>query len=365
MNRPILAYLLLAAAIAGTTLLSPAARAEPAGELPPPTAGRQLIAAYFEDEPSPDHAFILKHIEAELSERGLGQRLVFPDNLRISLGRQAPKDEYRRAARELMGDSRPDLIISMGLTAAKALVAENNGQTPVIAVNIDDPVGSGLADKATGQIPANFIVRADEKKWATIFALFYGGFPFQRLGAMYSSPLEGVAYSRMKEARKVARELGIELIEYPHLDQTESLEACRVGLDWLLQQKIDAFYISDLGCFDSRRGDPQPLLDTLNDQSVKTFAREGSALVRLGALMGLSILDYVPSSKTYADLMAGQLGLPPLEAWSEPKTYAPKIALNLNTAKKLGLDVHAILLFYADELYDSTLEDIQDTTAVH
>ena len=79
--------------------------------------------------------------------------------------------------------------------------------------------------------------------------------------------------------------------------------------------------------------------------------------------MGLSTLDYVPLGKFYADHIAAQLGLLPPNAQLETAAYTPKIALNLVTAQKMGMDLPLILLISADELFDVTLAGV-DKTAV-
>ena len=328
-----------------------------------PKASRPKVAAYFEAGPYWEFTLLQKEILKALRQRGVADRIVLPDELYISPGWDASESVYRAEARKLMQNPDIDVIISMGTEATKALLAENNGRTPIMSVDVADPAGAGIVDRATGKGAANLTIRYTKDKWFKVFALFHEALPFLRLGIMYHDSPEGLSYSNVREAREVARERGFTLVEYPFLDKAESMESCTKGVDRLLAAGVDAFYISALNCFDWTQANPQAIFDTLNAHHIKTFARDGSVHVRRGALMGLSTLDYVPLGKFYADHIAAQLGLLPPNTQLETAAYTPKIALNLVTAQKMGMDLPLILLISADELFDFTLAGV-DKTAV-
>lgn len=323
---------------------------------------RPKVAAYFEAGPYWEFSLLQAQIVAALKQRGVDHDIVFPDRLHISPGWNASEQEYRARARELMADPSVDVIISMGTAASKALLAENNGHTPILSADVADPVGAGLVDPVTGKGPPNLTIHYIKDKWFKVFALFHQAIPFRRLGIMYHDSPEGLSYSNLREAREVARERGFTLVEYPHLDKAESPETCAKGLDWLIREGVDAFYISALNCFDWTQADPQPMLDQLNAHRIKTYARDGSVHVRRGALMGLSTLDYAPLGRFYADRMAAQLGLLTADTPLEGDAYTPKIALNLVTAARLDMDLPMFLLISADELFDSTLAGVHKAT---
>ncbi|SBV93084.1 conserved exported hypothetical protein [uncultured Alphaproteobacteria bacterium] len=354
MRRSFSAVLVLAAAAICAAVpgpFTPRVRAETGSEAPPKTA------AYFEAGPYWEFALIQQNIVTALDRRGLAHRIAFPDRLHVSPGWDAAESDYRREARKLMDDPSVDVIVSMGTAATKALLAENNGRTPIMSVDVADPVGAGIVDPHTGLGAPNLTIQYIKDKWFKVFAMFHEAIPFRRMGIMYHDSAEGLSYSNVREAREVARERGFALVEYPLLDKAESAATCARGIDWLLARGIDAFYVSALNCFDWTQDSPQPLFDKLNARSIKTFARDGSIHVRRGALMGLSTLDYAPLGKFYADRMAAALGLLPPQADLEKSVYTPKIALNLVTANKLGIDFPMFLLISADELFDSTLAD--------
>lgn len=360
MNRTISALLHAVAALGCALLLCLAAwPAHAAGATedaarPGPRPPRK-VAAYLEAGPYWEFSLLREQIITALKERGVLERIDFPEVLHISPGWDATEDAYRDAARTLMRDPSVDVILGMGTAATKALLAENNGRTPIMSIDVADPVGAGIVDARTGRTAPNLTIHYVRDKWYKVFALFHEALPFKRLGIMYHDSPEGLSYSNVHEAREVARERGFTLVEYPRLDKAESGATCAQGVNELLGRGIDAFYISALNCFDWTRENPQPMFDALASHGIRTFARDGSVHVRRGALMGLSTLDYVPLGRFYADRMAQRLGLLPPTAELEREAYTPKITLNLVTANNLGMDIPLLLLISSDEIFDATL----------
>lgn len=319
--------------------------------------------AYFEAGSYWEFSLLYDAVTAGLTRRGVLNRVQLPRHLIISPGWDADDSVYRAEAKKLMADPAVDLIISMGTVATKALLLENNGKTPIVAIDVADPVGAGFINADTGQGVANLTIQYTRDKWKKVFTLFHQALPFSKLGIMYHNSTEGLSYSNINEAREAARERGFELVEYAGLDKEESLQSCMEGVRELMNKDIDAFYISALNCFDWTKTNPQPVLDTLHHNRIRTFARDGSVQVQHGALMGLSTLDYSPLGEYYADRIARLLSLVPAESPPVQDTYRPKITLNLDTANTLNIDIPLVLLITADELFDSSIAAVRNTTA--
>ena len=198
--------------------------AAPAQAHAQPKPSRPKVAAYFEAGPYWEFTLLQKEIIKALRQRGVADRIILPDNLRISPGWDASESVYRAEARKLMQNPDIDVIISMGTEGTKALLAENNGKTPIMSVDVADPAGTGIVDRVTGKGAPNLTIRYIKDNNA-VFALFLRVLPFLRLGIMYHDSPEGLSYSNVREAREVARERGFTLVEYPSLDKAESVEA--------------------------------------------------------------------------------------------------------------------------------------------
>ena len=318
--------------------------------------------AYFEAGPYWEFTLLHDEVTAALARLDVLKHLRFPESLRVSPGWEADSSVYLAEARRLMTDPSVDLVISMGTVATKALLAENNKKTPIVSIDVADPVGAGIIDAETGEGALNLTIQYTRDKWQKVFVLFHQALPFNKLGIMYHDSPEGRSYSNVNEAREVARDRGFTLIEYAGLDKEESSQSCAEGVRELIGQGVDSFYISALNCFDWTQANPQPIFDSLHSRGIWTFARDGSVHVRRGALMGLSTLDYTPLGNFYADRIARLLRLVPDSLPLVQDQYSPKITLNLDTAKDLKLDVPLVLLITADEIFDSSLTPIRSET---
>lgn len=314
--------------------------------------------AYFEAGPYWEFSLLREKVVESLGRLQVLNQVEFTESLHISPGWGADSSVYLAEARKLMDDPSVDLIISMGTVATKALLAENNERTPIVSIDVADPVGAGIIDAETGQGAVNLTLHYTRDKWQKVFVLFHQALPFQKLGILYHNSPDGRSYSNVNEAREVARDRGFALVEYADLDQEESAQSCAEGVQSLISQGVDAFYISALNCFDWTQENPRKIFDALHEQGIKTFARDGSVHVRQGALMGLSTLNYAPLGEFYAGRMAQLLGFLPASAPMVEHQYSPKITLNLDTARVLNLDVPLVLLITADEIFDSSLAPI-------
>lgn len=318
--------------------------------------------AYFEAGTYWEFSLLRDEVTAALTRLDVLKHVRFPESLHVSPGWEADPSVYLAEARRLMTDPSVDLIISMGTVATKALLAENNKKTPIVSIDVADPVGAGIIDAETGKGALNLTLQYTRDKWHKVFVLFHQALPFNKLGIMYHDSPEGRSYSNVNEAREVARDRGFTLVEYAGLDKEESPQSCTEGVRELIGQGIDSFYISALNCFDWTQANPQPIFDSLHAQGIWTFARDGSVHVRRGALMGLSTLDYAPLGNFYADRIARLLGLVPESLPLVQDQYSPKITLNLDTASDLKLDVPLVLLITADEIFDSSLAPVRNET---
>jgi len=315
--------------------------------------------AYFETGPYWEFSLLRAKVLESLDRLHVLKHMEFPQSLHVSPGWGADSSVYLAEARKLMTDPSVDLIISMGTVATKALLAENNERTPIVSIDVADPVGAGIIDAETGLGAVNLTLEYTRDKWQKVFVLFHQALPFQKLGILYHNSPEGRSYSNVNEAREVARDRGFTLVEYADLDQEESAQSCAEGVRSLIDQGVDAFYISALNCFDWTQENPRKIFDALHEQGIKTFARDGSVHVRKGALMGLSTLDYAPLGEFYAGRMARLLGFVSESVPMAEHQYSPKITLNLDTARELNLDVPLVLLITADEIFDSSLAPIR------
>jgi len=302
------------------------------------------------------HDKMLTALQNALAEKGWGDKVVFPKDARaIGSWSTMGKAGTRSKAIELMQRKDVDLIIGMGTGAAQALLACNNGHTPVVAMTLSDPIGAGVVKSAEDSGVDNLTTCVVPDQWLTMLRLFHTVVGFKKLGVLYEDTAAGRTYTNLEDARDVVREKGTRLIEYPHLQTGANVRACKDGLEWLVNSGADAVYLPDIPCFDWTVGDPRPLLDYLREHKVATFARTGTPLVQLGALMGTCDFELKPLGKFHAtQLIKIFQGTQPRKL-KMTMPNAMGLSLNLKTARMMGHDLNPDVLVSADVIVSRDL----------
>ena len=317
---------------------------------------QKIKIGYLEAGPFWAYEGIYNAFKNSLKEKGWGDKVKFPADAHFSPGWEPEHiPEYKQRGRELMEREDIDFIVSMGTAATTAILKVNNGKKPILAMGVADPITSGFIKNIHDSGIDNFTIRVVPNRWKIMFEIFYDVVHFKKLGIMYVNTESGRAYGNVRDAREVAKEKGFELIEYNKISTAESLDECEKGLDYLFAKGIDAFFIPSLVAFDWTRSDVQKLMDKLIKYKVPTFARDGSSYVKAGALMGFSSMDFA----SIGDFLAGMAiqifnGVLPRKVNMIDRP-SPKIAVNLETAIKIGFDFPVTILIASDEIYDKII----------
>ncbi|MFV0349543.1 MAG: ABC transporter substrate binding protein [Halodesulfovibrio sp.] len=333
-------------------LLFIATGAQPAAaQTTPPPATKRI--GYLEAGPFWLYERTWSAFQAAMARKG-DMRCEYPQDAFISPGwaPETMKTLPDRAA-ELMRRNDLDLVVGMGTAAVKALLAANNGKTPILGMGMADPIAAGVVVSAQDSGADNFTCRVTVDRWSSMFRVFYDVVRFKKMGIMYSDSPEGRVYSAVDDAQAIATELGFSLVEYGGLSSSESAEECSKGLEALHAQGMDAFFIGPLNCFDIEGSSMVPLLGQLNAWKIPTFARDGSEYVKAGALMGFSTWDFAPTGQFLANLAHPMLSGTRARTLSMLDRAEPSIALNLATAKAIGFDFPFDVLVTADELHQA------------
>jgi ABC-type uncharacterized transport system substrate-binding protein len=290
--------------------------------------------------------------KAALDKMGWQDKVEFPKDAQCSPGWEPEKkEELQACARKLMARTDLALIIAAGTDATKAILEANNGRTPIAAMAVSDPIRSKFVVDENDSGVDNFTVYMEKDRYRRMFRMFHEVVGFKKLGLIYSDTESGRIYSNVDDAQQVAGESGFQVMEYAKVSRAEKTEDCLEGIQWLIDQGIDAFFIGSLNCFDWSASDVKKLLDVFTEAKIPTFAREGTKGVKAGALMGFSTTDFAARGNFIADKMVRILlgekprSLPMVDATK------PKISLNLPVAVKIGFDPPVDLLASSDEIF--------------
>ena len=286
-------------------------------------------------------------------------RVQYPSDARHSPGWDAANMERLPAsARELMAREDLDLVVGMGTAAVKALLVANNGRTPILGMGMADPVAAGVVRDITDSGVDNFTCQVVVDRWTTMFRVFYDVVRFRKLGILYQNSPEGRVYAALDDVHAVASELGFTVAAYGGLSTAETEDECRQGLAQLRKDGMDAFFIGPLNCFDWDSNDVGALLRTLNDWNIPTFARDGSDFVKAGALMGFSTWNFGPTGEFLANQAVAIFSGSQPRSLSMVDRVEPTIAVNLETAARIGFHFPFDVLVVADEIFEKTVRPV-------
>ena len=280
-----------------------------------------------------------------------GGNVSYPEALYASPGWDADTAALRQEARRLL-ESDADLILAAGTAAVRALLDENKGQKPILGIALADPMAAGLMKTPEDSGVDNFSCEVIIDRWKNMYRVFYDIIHFRRLGIMYPAGPDGRVYAAVDDATAISHERGFEVVEAIIPDESEA--SCRKGIDELHAKGADAFFIGPLNCFDWSVTDPTPLLRRIHGYGMPTFARDGSQFVQGGALMGFATWDISPTGRKLADAALQVFSGVSPRSLRLTDTAEPIIALNLQTARELGIDLPFDVLVAADEIYENT-----------
>ncbi len=235
------------------------------------------------------------------------------------------------------------VIISFGMSPTLAIKRATT-TVPMVYVGGTDPVAGGLANsiaKPGGRVTGVHHLQAELT--GKRLELFRELIPSLQRVAIFFNPTNPIAQSAMMLARDTARLFGLELVER----QVTSPEEIRQEAEGLGKLGVNGYYfVSDSTVI----GQDQVITDAANRFRLPTMALELD-VVRRGALAGYG-LNYGELGRLAAKfvnrILAGDRpGDLPIE-----DITVPALAINLKTARAIGIEVPADVLARADEVIE-------------
>jgi putative tryptophan/tyrosine transport system substrate-binding protein len=246
------------------------------------------------------------------------------------------------AARGLERDG-VDVIVAFATSVA--LVAQRATlDVPIVFSVSSDPVRVGLVEsipRPGGRLTGVHNINTDltGKRLEILTELV----PGMRRALCYYNPANPSAILSVRLARDAAQKLGIDLIER-HVSSPEEL---REEVSALRAADADGyFFVSDAMVNSQERA----IVDRANALRIATIAPWAEA-VRRGALVGYGI-SYRELGRGAAGYVGRVLGGTPPQDLPVEAVNRPVLAVNLNTAKALGLTIPPTLLARADEVIE-------------
>jgi len=242
-----------------------------------------------------------------------------------------------------------DVIACTG-TSPGVFLKELDLDVPFLVGMASDPVASGIIESS--------INTGDENIWALVepnpmkrqFIAYHDLFNFKNFGILYLKEYEDILFINSYE--EAAEELGVKFtkawVNEADWDRSDYPELLKKKVRELVNKGIDAFMISIAVLPDD---DASLLSSILEEEGIPYLVTDGNYIVETGGLFCIGCYDYEGygnmEAMVMSDIFHGE------KAGDQPCVYvsSPVLALNLSTAKKIGMKTEFTFLQTLDLVY--------------
>jgi ABC-type uncharacterized transport system substrate-binding protein len=287
-----------------------------------------------------------------LEEFGWLDKVTFPEELQINWDDIAPENHKEQAIDVLERDD-IDLIVSFGTATSRLLIDNNTKGINILGMSINNPLSAGLVTNNEYSGNPHFTTAVFNNSPAqTMFTVIHEMFNFKKMGILYTDSIIVKSYAFVDEAREIARNRGFQLIEYNKVDDSQGMASCMNGLDYLLDQGIDAIFVPNLSCFDVKRFNLKDFYSKIYENKIISITAEDWEQMRLFAMVGFITLDSrVKITKFHAQQAIDILsGISPGDI-NMATSADIQLTLNLDGADRLGLEFDLHFLTNMDVIF--------------
>ncbi len=244
-----------------------------------------------------------------------------------------------------------DIMLAFGTEAGQD-IANNNHSVPTMLFSISDPLKSGIIRSPDDSGFDHIHARVDPKRYERQIRLFHKIIGFKKMGIAFQNTKEGRSYAGIDYVKKHAGEAGFEVLEcynsYKISNQRE-MENGLLKCHQKLAPNIDAFFITPHAAMNSRSA--SKLLEPFFKHKIPTYSLSDYDLVKYGVLFSIAKPDFEDFGMFHAKIFAKILnGAKPRDL---PQVFESpaQIAINLETAKKIGFFIPTDILAGAKEIH--------------
>lgn len=268
------------------------------------------------------------------------------------------KEDIRQTSREncvqRLQERYVDLILAMGTWAGKD-IANNRHSIPTMVMSTVDPIQSGIIKSAEDSGLDHLHARCDPTRHQRQINLFQDLIQFKKIGVIYiEKDPDGMVLAHLDKLQQVANERGFTVatcaVSETRGALQEAVDDYRTCIG-ILAPQVDAFYLSDL-----RGTEADYLWETIQPlirNKVPIWSARGSKLVKYGALLSVAKENFDFLAPFYSMVIAKIFnGTKPIDIPQVCKERI-RLAINLETARRIGYTVPPNLLKVADIVYET------------
>jgi ABC-type uncharacterized transport system substrate-binding protein len=266
------------------------------------------------------------------------------------------REEIREELLNKLKNKEIDLMLSLGTWAGKDL-ANNEHSVPTIVMSTTDPVKSKIIKSGEDSGFNHITARYDPERYPRQIRMFHRITDFKNVGVVYLDTPDGRIYSALDEFYSISNERNFKVTSCPITieDDVDITNTECISCFQKLLKEVDAIYVTSLTCEERIIN---KLVDMFNSHKTLSFALTTSEYVREGILMSISSdAGYISQGTYNADkilnILNGALPRSLNQKFADPIF----IAINLDTANKIGFKVPFGIMSIASEIYgDKTSE---------
>jgi len=253
-----------------------------------------------------------------------------------------------------------DVLLVMG-TYAGTIVAAREPKVPVLVFSTSNAVNAGTVKSEEYSGRSNIWAHMDTRRFQRQVTVSYDIFKFKKLGIVYEDSAAGRSFSALTDVEKVAAEKGFSIVER-HVDEPVGVEDIdRYYRDVQqayqeLAETVDGMYVTVASL---QPGWLEDLFTPFYEKNIPIFTQLGENEVKYGALMSVTMQDFIDIGRFGTSTMIRALKGEDLGSLPQVFESTPRLSINLEVAEKIGYKVPFELLLVADKVY-TTIGDQED-----
>lgn len=249
-----------------------------------------------------------------------------------------------------------DLMLVFG-TAAGVWLTENakNVSFDYMVYASADPISGGIVKSETERFNDISFAHVDPGRIGRQTELTYEILPFDSIGVVYEDSDAAYSYSGIAQLEALSKKNGF-TIHRLHVDEPKDENDYDRYYNDLknayhkLIPDIEVLYITT-GMIEDEK---LPwLLEEVHEAGIITVAETSESQVEYGAMMHITLSDAQEEGRFLAQTLQEYVDGTPIDELDQVFLISPHISLNLNTIRKVGVDIPMSVYLIADKIYGS------------
>ncbi len=288
-----------------------------------------------------------------LANEAKSDYLLFVEDAHYCAGWDEEKrKELQKALTDRLNRGDIDLLLAFGTWAGQDF-ANNDHSVDTLIISASDPVAAGIIKSVEDSGYDHVHAHINPGQYARQVRTFHDMVAFRTMGIAYEDTESGRSIAGLDQIEPVTNELNFEIIPCHTIDDTpdkSKAENSAIQCYNELVRKADAIYVT------LQNGVNPNTISRIVSMAQKykkpTFAQGGSKFVKNGLLISIAQVDFSSLGQYEAAIIASVLNGEKPRNLPQDFHSPLKIAINLETAEKIGYTPSADVFISAEEIFE-------------